>query len=111
VIEAGVVSSALLSERDTVVAEVAVVLKVTVHAAPPPLERIPGVHEREVSDGAVLPAGPVTLPPEDDKPIAVPLTDAALPLRTPIEVEVTPAATVRLTVATTPLAIVVEFKP
>ena len=111
VTEAGVVSSALLSDSVTVVPPVgAAPLSVTVHVELPALLRVPGVHDKAVSVGARLP-GPVTVPALADAGIELPLPDAAMTVGTEIKVEAVPAATVTFTVATTPLAIVVEFNP
>ena len=112
VTDVGVVSSALLSERVTIVPPVgAAWLSVTEQDALPPALRVAGVHDKEVSASETIPPDPVTTPPVGDTAIAVPLADAAVVLFTPMEVVTTPAAIVKFTVATTPLAITVEFKP
>ena len=113
VTEAGVVSRALLSETVTAVPPVgAAALKTTVQDELPALPRTLGVQDTEVSVGAAVnPPGPATVPPVPESGIAVPAADAAAVLLIAIEVETTPAAIVKLTVATAPLAIGVEFKP
>jgi hypothetical protein len=112
VTEPGVVSRLLLSDSVTTVLPVgAAWLSTAVQDALPPVLRVAGVHDNDVNVGATIPPGPVTTPPVADTAIAVPLADAAVVLLTPMEVVTTPAAIVKFTVATTPLAIVVEFKP
>ena len=112
VTEAGVVNSELLSDSVTVVPPVgAAWLSVTEQDALPPALRVDGEHDKEVSAGETIPPDPVTTPPVGDTAIAVPLADAAVVLFTPMEVVAAPVAIVRFTVATTPLAIAVEFKP
>jgi hypothetical protein len=112
VTEVGVESSGLLSESDTAVPPVEELwLNVTVQDALPPVVRIPGVHDKELRVAAPIPPGPVTVPPVAATESAVPAGDATLTLLTPTEVEATPEAIVRFTVATTPLAMAAEFKP
>ena len=110
--DAGVVNRELLSESVTVVLVVgAAWLSVTEQDALPPALRVDGEHNKEVSAGKTVPPDPVTTPPVADIASAVPPADAAVALFTPMEVVAAPAAIVRFTVATTPLAITVEFKP
>jgi hypothetical protein len=112
VTEAGVVNNELLSDSATVVPPVgAAWLSVTEQDALPPALRVDGVHAKEVSAGETAPPDPVTTPPAADTAIAMPPADAAVVLFTPMEVVDAPVAIVRFTVATTPLAITVEFKP
>jgi hypothetical protein len=108
VTEGGVVSSALLSDKLTAVADDAAALRVTVQVLEPPDGRVAGLHESE--DNVTVEPGPLTVPPVPGIEIALPLNDAPRPLK-PIEVLRVPAAIVRCTVAMTPFGITLAFSP
>jgi len=106
----GVVNNELLSDSVTVVPPVgAAELSVTVQDALPALLSVVGEQANEVSDGVTV--VPVIVPPVAASDKAVPDGDAPMPLLMAIDVELTPVGIVTFTDATTPLAMMLEFKP
>ena len=112
VIDAGVVSRALLSDSATAVPpEGATLLSVTVQVELAKEFNDVGLHDNEVNPGAATPPGPLIVPPVPCIIVALPDGKDATTLPTPTAVLLTPAAMVILITATTPFAIVVAFIP
>lgn len=104
--DAGTLSAVLLLVNVTGVAAVAAALRVTVQVLDDAPEREVGLHATELSVGTEAPTD--TVPPLLEEVSAVPVGSAASVFET-VSCEVPPAVTAR--VATTPLAIAVEFIP
>jgi hypothetical protein len=110
VTDAGTVRVALVLERVTAAPPVgAALVKVTVQVELPELLRVAGRHVREVTAGKTTTA--VTVPPVAESRMAFPAGEDAAMLPTPIEVVVTPSATVRFRTATVPFEMMPPFIP
>jgi len=82
--------------------------KVTVQVELLELFRVPGLHDKELTDGS---APPVTVPPVAFSGIAAPEAEDATLFVTPTAVVLTPTAMVRFTTATVPFEMIPSFIP
>jgi len=112
IVDAGTGKSVLLLDNETVVPPVGLdPLSVTVQVVLAEVLRVFGLQDTEVRVGAATPPEPVTTPPEAEVGMVFPTASVASVLLIPTDVLLTPAAIVRFTTATTPLAMVVVFIP
>ena len=110
VTEAGTVRTALLLDKVTSAPPVgAAPDRVTVQVEELEPLRLEGLQDKELTVGKETPE--VTVPPTPVRPMEEPVAEAATVLVTPMDMLVTPEATVRLMTATVPFKIVLALMP
>lgn len=108
VTDEGIVSSGLLSDSATVVPEVAIWLKPTVHVVDAPAVTVPGL---QLNDVRLSCTTGVIVPPVAVVGIALPAAEVLNALVTLMVVPVVVGESVTVTTATTPLGMMLAFSP